>query len=110
MSSRLYYILDENDSPVIEHDLYKWARWMQKTERHVADQKIGPYRISTVFLGLDHNYGDKDGPVLWETMIFHDDKNANAELDLEQDRCSGSREQAEAMHARMVERVKAAVL
>jgi hypothetical protein len=44
---------------------------------------------------------EKGNPVvLWETMVF------GGKLDQEQDRCSGSREQAEAMHARMVERVK----
>lgn len=26
--------------------------------------------VSTIFLGLDHNYTGKGPPVLWETMIF----------------------------------------
>lgn len=60
---------------------------------------VGDSKISTVFLGLDHSFGSSS-PVLWETMVF------GGELDQEQDRCSGSREQAEAMHARMVEKVK----
>jgi hypothetical protein len=52
-----------------------------------------------VFLGLDHNWG-KGPPILWETMCF------GGEMDDEMARCSGSREQAEAMHERMVSKVK----
>lgn len=77
----------------------KWAQWFEKADRHVANIKIGDAQISTVFLGVDHNF--REGvPVLWETMVF------GGKLDQEQDRCSGSREQAEAMHARMISKVK----
>ena len=96
----MYYMLDKNDKPVAEPDLLTWARWFEKAERHVADETIGDSRVSTVFLGLDHRYSS-DGPsILWETMVF------GGKLDHEQDRCAGQREQAEAMHARMVKRVK----
>jgi hypothetical protein len=76
---------------------------MWLNDRHVADETFGPSRISTVFLGLDHNWGRKP-PVLWETMVF------GGKLDRTQNRCSGSWEQAEAMHADMVGRVKAVEL
>lgn len=69
-------------------------------DRHVGNETIGPARISTVFLGIDYSWG-KGPPVLWETMVF------GGKLDREMNRCSGSWEQAEAMHADMVERVKA---
>lgn len=94
------YTLDEKGNPVAETDLMKWAKWFKTAERHVAQEQIGDSRISTVFLGLDHNYSAGGAPVLWETMVF------GGALDREQDRCSGSREQAEAMHVQMVERVK----
>ncbi len=93
------WILDERGTPVLEPDITKWAQWFEKAERHVADEKIGESRISTVFLGLDHSFGSGP-PVLWETMVF------GGKLDQDQARCSGSREQAEAMHAKMVARVK----
>lgn len=93
------YILDEKGNPVAEPDLMKWAQWFEKAERHVGNEQIGDSKISTVFLALDHAWNGGP-PVLWETMVF------GGTLDQEQDRCSGSREQAEAMHARMVERVK----
>jgi len=93
------YILDDKGNPVLVTDLATWARWFDACQRHVADETIGASRISTVFLALDHAF-DGGPPVLWETMVF------GGPLDQEQDRCSGSREQAEAMHARMVEKVK----
>lgn len=96
------YILDETGSPVAQPDLMEWAVWFDKSNRHVAKETIGEATISTVFLGMDHQWGDGP-PVLWETMVF------GGSMDQEQDRCSGSREDAEAMHKRMVDRVKAAL-
>lgn len=94
------YILNADGKPVPEPDLVAWARWYEAADRHVAKDQIGEVRVSTVFLGIDHSFGRPGGPVLWETMVF------GGRLDQEQERCSGSREQAEAMHARMMERVK----
>ena len=94
------YILDENWKPIPEAALDKWVAWFEKAERQVAVETIGESRISTLFLGLDHNYSGTGAPILWETMVF------GGPLDQEQDRCSGSKEQAQAMHAAMVKRVK----
>jgi hypothetical protein len=94
------YILDENKDPILENDLTKWERWMvAEGYRRVACDKVNDVEISTVFLGLDHNYGSGP-PVLWETMVF------GGELDQEQTRCSGTWQNAEAMHALMLDRVK----
>lgn len=105
-----HYILDEKGNPVVA-DLDTWCKWIKKAERHVADENIGPYRISTVFLGLDHNYTNHGPPILWESMVFKKQTPGKKWTrkdfgDLEMDRCSGSREQAEAMHGGMVELVK----
>lgn len=94
------YTLNASGKPVPEPDLITWARWFESADRTVGSDQIGESRVSTVFLGLDHNFGEGP-PVLWETMVF------GGELEGEQNRCAGSREQAEAMHAKMVERVKA---
>ena len=78
---------------------YTSAERNSSRRRH-AEERISDIVIRRrVFLGLDHAFGG-GAPVLWETMVF------GGKLDQEQDRCSGSREQAEAMHARMVEKVK----
>lgn len=86
----------------MEPDLDKWIKWRIKAEGFkVAHTFIGDCYISTVFLGLDHNWSKTGPPVLWETMVF------GGELDQRQMRCTGAREQAEAMHAVMVKHVEA---
>ena len=94
------YILDARDNPVLEPNPTKWGHWYETANRVVACEQIGRSRISTVFTGLDYAYGKQDKPVLWETMVF------GGLLNNELVRCSGTREQAQAMHARMVRRVK----
>lgn len=97
------YILDETGNPVVEPDLIKWATWFENAKRQIAKDEADGVKVSTIFLGLDHNWGDGP-PVLWETMVF------GGPLDQEQDRCSGSIEQAKEMHAKMVGRVRAGVV
>lgn len=105
-----YYTLNEQGEPVYEPDLMTWARWFEANflKRRVAWTEVGPYKVSTVFLGIDHAFGS-EVPILWEAMVFGpaDDKLGES---LEMDRCTGGREQAEAMHAAMVERVEAMLL
>ncbi|MEI6177668.1 MAG: hypothetical protein WCS43_12315 [Verrucomicrobiota bacterium] len=50
------YTLNENGTPVHEPDLKKWASWFQTADRKVALETIGETKVSTVFLGLDHNF------------------------------------------------------
>ncbi len=40
-----------------------------ENDRRVAETSIDEFRISTVFLGLDHGFGKGD-PLLFETMVF----------------------------------------
>jgi hypothetical protein len=64
------YILNGHE-PVEEPDLMKWGAWMQKADRQVRDTFRDSVRVSTVFLGIDHNFWDWDGPpLLFETMVF----------------------------------------
>ena len=56
----------------IPRDLLTWARWFETAERQVAETWVTPtLRVSTVFLGLDHQWG-AGPPLLFETMCFHD--------------------------------------
>lgn len=65
------YVLDEHGEPQPEPDIRKWAQWYENCERHILyDELPSGVKVSTVFLGLDHNFGMKGPPVLWETMIF----------------------------------------
>jgi len=95
------YVLDDKQRPVPEIDAVKWGQWYEKSNRHVGLHEFGSIRVSTVFLGVDHGWAGM-APVLWETMVFDDNKGP---LDGEMTRCSGSWEQAEAMHQAMVARV-----
>lgn len=63
------YILDERGEPKAA-DLMTWANWFEgNPSRHLAKDERGDVKVSTVFLSIDHNWGDGP-PVLWETMIF----------------------------------------
>jgi hypothetical protein len=65
-----HYILD-GTVPVPEPDLMTWAQWFESAERQLAETWVTPeVRVSTVFLGLDHQWGNGLA-LLWETMVFH---------------------------------------
>lgn len=64
------YTLDAAGNPVPEPDLMAWARWMNDGNRRVAFDMVGEVDVSTVFLGIDHNWSGGGAPVLWETMTF----------------------------------------
>lgn len=98
----LFYILNEKREVenVQEGDegLLRWGRfYSQKDKLRVAHDLVGKTEVSTVFLAVD--YGLSDEPLLWETKIF------GGPFDEWTDRCSGSWQDAEAMHARMVAKV-----
>lgn len=65
-----HWILDENHDPV-KATLMQWAQWVEVFENKIVEQtEIEGYMISTVFLGLDHNWSGQGPPILFETMVF----------------------------------------
>lgn len=65
-----FYIL-ENKIPKPITDVLEWAKMLKDIEkRTVKKDKIGTVNISTVFLGIDHNWSFHGQPILFETMIF----------------------------------------
>lgn len=78
----------------------EWAQHHDVVGRIVKQEDMGPFFVSTVFLGIDHRFGPGD-PLLFETMIFRGHGSGN---DVYQTRCS-TWEQAEAMHANAVSRI-----
>ena len=98
------YFLNEKGEPVRCEDLMEWAEHFEIQNRRVAETTAGDLWVSTVFLGIDHNWTGGP-PILWETMIFCN-SDEDHPLHNWQDRCSGSREQAVAMHERCVTHVK----
>jgi hypothetical protein len=64
-----HYILDGH-TPVPVKSFYEWARWYEKANRRVAETCFPGIRVSTVFLSLDHGFGNLGMPILFETMVF----------------------------------------
>lgn len=62
-------ILNKYHEVVPCDELLTWAEWMEKNKRVVAQDQVGPYFISTVFLGLDYSFGFGH-PLYFETMVF----------------------------------------
>lgn len=63
------YVLDGR-TPALEQDTERWAIWFETADRQVALTEIGQSQVSTVFLGLDQNFGRGPGlPVLFETLV-----------------------------------------
>jgi hypothetical protein len=105
-SDSALYILDPSgEKPVPCPDAEEWAQWYENFDlRRVARAFIGrDLMVSTVFLAVDHApFGGP--PVLWETMVFRVSNDGGME-ELDYGRCTGNREQAQAMHAQMCERL-----
>jgi hypothetical protein len=79
------------------YDLLEWAKWYDEApERQIADTTDGNVRVSTIFLGFDHNWGSYGPPLFFETMVF------GGEYNLAQSRWS-TYDEAEAGHKKMCE-------
>jgi len=65
-----YYALDDEHRIVPAKD----ASVLEDMEhRRVALTSLWRWHVSTVFLGIDHNFGWDGPPVLFETMVFGED-------------------------------------
>jgi hypothetical protein len=89
--------------------IYQWEYHFKHSyfPKHVAKDIINGWRISTVWLGLDHAFLKDGNPVVFETMIFKNDQTIadNEELNLYQERYSYLTE-AEKGHKEACKRVK----
>lgn len=106
MMPRFWKLNDDNSvSPCTMEE------WLEKSfkQNHVAYSDLMGYSISTVFLGLNHQY-ENGPPILFETMIFFSWEKANDikepdELDYYQERCS-TFDEALVMHNKAVQMVR----
>jgi hypothetical protein len=66
-----YILVDKK--PVQASSIFEWGNFMEDNDvkrvgiDYFKDKSI---RVSTVFLGIDHNFRSEGPPVLFETMIF----------------------------------------
>jgi hypothetical protein len=82
----LYYILEGTKVKKVKK-VEDWGKWYEKANkdgsRIVKQQQVGPYYISTVFLGMDHNLEDRGRPIVFESMVFteHTDSQLGNEVE-----------------------------
>jgi hypothetical protein len=95
----MYYILDKQGkpTPVPEEQFRLWYDGSKKC-RMVGRTRVGSLTVLTNFVGADYN--DSDPPALWETTVAN-----RKHHEILSERCAGTREQAEAMHGRVVRRL-----
>lgn len=78
MSSYGLWVLDDDGAPQMlgttPAETQRWGKSMSDPRRILARTQVGALDVSTVFLGLDHNFFSDGLPVLWETMTFGDDR------------------------------------
>ena len=65
-----YYKLD-GKIPV-PSDLMEWSAMIESGRQVLWQDEVGDQLVSTIFLGLDHNFSSTGPPVLFETMIFRE--------------------------------------
>lgn len=92
----IYFVLKDK-VPVPETDPEKWVAAFMGN-RQVAFHEEGGVQISTVFLGINHRRGEGP-PLLFETLVFGGPRDGEIER-------YSTWDEAEAGHARMVERVR----
>jgi hypothetical protein len=96
-----YYILEGRKA--VQADLMTWAKAFESQDRKVAKTAIGDYLVSTVFVGINHQYGEGP-PLFFETMVF-----GEGLFSEQQTRCT-TWEEAEAMHEAMCALVRSNAL
>lgn len=96
----MYYVLDGR-TPVRCASVEEWAKRFEASTRIVKQEQFGDAMVSTVFLGLDHRWGEGGPPILFETMVFDEGDCFQIQL-----RCC-TYLQAEEMHEKVVALVQA---
>jgi hypothetical protein len=92
------YILEEDGkTPKKVDDMYEWEKYMETASRTLKRTYFedGHY-LSTVFLGLDHQWGDSGLPLLWESLVFGGSMDGYME-------CSHGYEEASAAHDDLIQ-------
>src|SRR5688572_9385973 len=74
MNNQLHRYVLRGREVVLEPDLQRWGEWMTRADRRVALTEVTSWlRVSSVFLGLDHQFG-QGPPLLFESMVFADEE------------------------------------
>ena len=68
-----YYLDGQEVKPTL--DAKKWSQEFERAHCIVAQTDVGSYWVSTVFIGIDHNFFGDGPPLVFETMIFRNEPN-----------------------------------
>lgn len=79
-----------------------WGELRERGDFRIAETTVGRYWVSTVWLGINHNYLG-DPPLIFETMVF--DRDRDDMLDQYMERYS-TVQQAKQGHEHIVEMVR----
>lgn len=105
MNYHPFFILDDAGEPV-PATMAEWAAWLADTDRVVAYNEIGPWEVSTVFVGdvgsIACRLNPNRRPEPWETLVSGPE---GAELSGHKERHS-SRAEAEERHRALVEKIR----
>lgn len=97
-----YKLSDDGIDPVPVNNVMEWAAAFDNKSRFVQKTELpNGVTISTVFLSLDHGFGDDGPPLVWETLVFGGP--GDQEI---MERCGGNRHDAVKMHQAVVAAVK----
>jgi len=70
------YKLNLKDKTYTPCSVEEWSEQLEELNdlhmKHVAHDYINNNRISTIWLGLDHQWQENSLPLLFETMVFKD--------------------------------------
>ncbi|NKB81206.1 MAG: hypothetical protein GKS05_04815 [Nitrospirales bacterium] len=66
-----YYIL-RNQVAIPASSAMEFGKWIETADRVVSKTQVADIEVSTVFLGIDHQFFDGP-PLLFETMVFGGD-------------------------------------
>jgi len=70
----MFYVLNEDHEP-IPATMSESATFFESIDkRRVANHESGKKRVSTIFLGIDHNFMWKGPPLFFETMTWPDEE------------------------------------
>lgn len=70
---RHLWVLGPNHEPMHPKSVDEWGAAQMGMGRMVDFDDLGVCEVSTVFLGINHNYTGRGAPVLFETAIFRQD-------------------------------------
>lgn len=48
----------------------EWITGYTDQDKRVALTEVGDVKVSTVWLGIDYNFGGSERPLIFETMVF----------------------------------------